>query len=101
MVGLLFRLAVIALIGYVVWRVMIPRYAVRIVIGNQGIKYHKGLSKANEEDVLAYFEKHRSFDGDVTILAARHADGDLRLVFRGQVDPHTQQQIREFLITVI
>lgn len=101
MLGFSIRLAVIALVVYVVWRMVFPRYTLKIVIGKQGIKHHKGLSKANQTSVLKYFEKHRSFDGDVSIFATRQTDGDLRLVFKGQVEPGTRQQIRDFLTTVM
>ena len=101
MLGFFIRLTAIALVGYVVWRMMRPRYTLEIVIGKQGIKHHKGLPKAHETCVLEFFQKHRSFDGNVTICAMRQPDGYLRLVFKGQVDPGTRQQIRNFLITVM
>ncbi len=101
MLGFLIRFTAIAVIGYVVWRMMRPRYTLKIVIGKQGIKHHKGLPKAHESSVLKYFEKHRSLDGDVTICAKREADGYLRFVFKGDVDPATRQQIQDFLFTVL
>ncbi len=101
MLGFFIRLTAIALIGYVVWRMIRPRYTLKIVIGKQGIKHHKGLPKAHKTSVLKFFEKHRSFDGNVTICAMRQPDGYLRLIFKGEVDPGTRQQIRNFLITVM
>ena len=101
MLGFIIRLTAIVLIGYVVWRMLRPRYALKIVIGKQGIKYHEGLPKAHKTSVLEFFEKHRSFDGNITICAIRQSDGHLRLVFKGQVDPGVRQQIRNFLITVM
>jgi len=103
MLGLFIRLIAIALVGYVVWRVwrmMCPRYTFQIVIGKQGIEHYKGLPKAHESSVLEFFDKHRSFDGNVSICAMRQPDGYLRLVFKEQVDPDTRQQIRNFLVTV-
>jgi len=101
MFGFLIRLLAIALVGFVVWQVMRPRYAVRIVIGKQGIKHHKGLPAAYETTMLEFFEKHRSFDGDVTICATRQTDGYLRLAFKGPVDEGMRQQVRNFLMTVM
>lgn len=101
MLTLFIRLAVIALIGYVLWRIFQPRYDVRIVIGKKGIKHHEGLPKAHRATVLEFFEEHRSFDGNVTICAMRQPNGYLRLVFKGQVDPGVRQQIRNFLNTVM
>lgn len=101
MLGLFIKLTAIALIGYGVWRMMHPRYTLEVVIGKQGINRHKILPKALETSVLEFFEKHRSFEGNVTIRAIRQPDGYLRLVFKGQVDAATRQQIRNFLMTVM
>ena len=101
MVGFAIRIIAIALIGYGVWRILRPRYTLKIVIGKRGIKHHEGLPKAHKAYVLEFFEKHRSLDGNVTICAMRQRDGYLRLVFKGHVDPGTKQQIRNFLITVM
>ena len=101
MSGFLIKLAAIMLIGYVVWRAMRPRYTVKIVVDEQGIKHHEGLPKACERTVLEFIEKNLSPEGKVTICASRQPNGYLRLDFRGQLDSGTRQRIRNFLITVI
>ena len=42
------RIAVVALVVYVIWRVLRPRYAVRIVMDEHGIKQQVGLSQSQE-----------------------------------------------------
>ena len=101
MLGFVIRLVVIALIGYVIWRVMRPRYDLRIVIDEYGIKYHEGLPKSHERQVLKFLENDLSFIGKVTIFARRQPDGYLKFGFKGQIDPGTRQQIRNFLISVM
>jgi len=101
MIDLIIRFVVIVLIRYVVWRVIRPRYAVRIVIDDQGIKYHHGLPAAHEREVLEFLQEQLSLDGKLTICANRRADGYLRIFFKGRIAPGTQQQIRNFFNSVM
>ena len=94
------RIAVFALVGYVVWRMLRPRYAVRIEMDEHGIKHHVGLSKAQERKVLEFLQEQIP-DGKLTIYAERAPNGYLRLNIRGHVTPGTRQRIRNFLNTVM
>lgn len=99
MLDSLIKLSVVALISNVIWRAMRPQYSIKIVIDEQGVKHHEGLPKAHQRNVVEFFEKHISVSGKVTICARRQPNGYLRLDFKGQVDPGTQQQIRNFWLT--
>ena len=97
MVGLVFRFVAIGVVVFIVWRLFQPRYSLKIVIGSQGIKHHHGLSKSQQTDVLDFLEKHRSFDGDVTILGRYDSNRFLQLVVKGKLEREAEQRIRNFL----
>ena len=101
MLTLLVRIAVFAFVGYVIWRMMRPRYSVKIVIDDHGIQHHEGLPRAQEKKVLGFLQDDIGVSGKLIICALRQPNGYLRLNFKGHVDPGTQQQIRNFLNTVM
>lgn len=94
------RIAVFALVVYVVWRMLRPRYAVRIVMDEHGIKHHVGLSKAQERKVLEFLQEQMP-DGKLTIYAEREPNGYLRLNIRGHITPGMRQRVRNFLNSVM
>jgi hypothetical protein len=101
MVPFIIRFVVIALICYVVWCVIRPRYAVRIVIDDQGIKYHHGLPAAHEREVLEFLQEQLTLERELTICVNRQPGGYLRISFKGQIPPGTRQQIRNYLNSVM
>ena len=101
MLTLFVRFAVIALIGYVLWRIFRPRHGARIVIDQHGVKHHEGLPRSHRREILEFMDELPPLDGTLTVCAQREPNGYLRLDFRGRVDPGTRQQIRNFLNTVM
>ena len=101
MLGLLIRVAAIALIGYIVWSMMRPRYHVRIVMDEHGIKYHEGIPKGHQSQVLEFLDDEVAPSGKLTIYARHQPDGYLRVDFRGHIDTATQQRIRNVLINAM
>ena len=101
MLGLFIRFAAIALIGYIVWRVMRPRYDVRIVMDEHGIKHHEGLSKRQQSQVLEFLQDEVAPGGQLIIYAAHQRDGYLRVDVRGHIDAATRQRIRSVLINAM
>ncbi len=101
MLGVFIKLAAVVGIAYVAWRVMRPRYAMKIVMDENGIKHHEGLAKRQEKQVLEFLREQVQPVRKLTIYGARHPNGYFRLVFKGQIDPGTQQRIRNFMLTVM
>lgn len=92
---------IIAAIGYLAWRMMNPRHAIRIVIDEHGIKHHQGLPKAHERDVLGFLQQHLAPEGRLTICADRQPSGYFRLYFKGSIAPGEQQQVRNLFNSVL
>ncbi len=101
MLDSLIKIAVVALIGYVVWRMMRPQHSVVIVMDKNGIQNHKGLPRGQAKRVIQFLEDHVSPDGKLTIYADRQPNGRLRLNFKGPIDSGMQQQVRNFFINVL
>ena len=96
------KLAAFVAVTYVVWRMLTrPRHAVSIVIDKNGIKHHRGLPKGQEARVLGFLEEQLAPQGKITINADRQPEGHLRLYFTGPIDPGAQQQVRNFLNSVM
>jgi hypothetical protein len=91
------RIAIVALIGGFLWLIFRPRHAITIVMDAGGVKSHKGLPKRHERKVLEFLERHVATGGPLVIYADRRRGG-LRLQFRGDIAPGTQQQIRNFFL---
>ena len=101
MPNLVINLLAVAAVGYIVWRIMSPKPAMRIVIDADGVKYHEGLPKSQESNVLAFLQQHLTPDGKLTICGSRQPGGYVRLSFKGPIDPGRQQQIRNFFNSIM
>ena len=101
MLGVIIRVGALALIGYFIWLALRPRYAVEIVMDEHGIKRHRGLSKGQEAKVIDFLREQVTPEGRLGIYAIRQPNGYLRLHFKGNIDPGTRQQIRNFFINVL
>ena len=88
-------------VGLLLWRVYRPRYRVKIVLDESGVRHHQGLAQAQQQRVIGFLQEHIAAEGKLTIYVAREPSGRMRVDCRGAIDPGTQQQIRNFLMTVI
>jgi hypothetical protein len=75
---------------------MRPNHAIKIVVDQQGVKFHKGLPKVHQHEVLDFFEKTLAIDGKLTIYGDGRQSGYWQLIFKGQIDAGKQHQIRNF-----
>jgi len=93
----LFTIAILLAAIFIVWQIVRPKYPLRIVVDGGEVKSHQGVAQAQVRRVVEFFEHDVSFDGKVTVVGARDAQGVLRIRFRGDIDQGTAQQIRNFL----
>jgi len=101
MPNLLVDLIGVALAGWIIWLVLRPKYAFRIVVDQRGVRHHRGLPKGQQREVLRFLQDEVSLDGRTTICANRQTTGQLRFNFKGRINPGAQQQIRNFLNSVL
>ncbi len=94
-------LLLIAVVAFLAWGAFRPRCALHIVIGRDRAIRHSGIPKGRVGQVLAFLTNDVSLAGKVAILGTRSREGQLRITFRGRVDPGTQQRIRNFLKMVL
>jgi hypothetical protein len=97
----LIQIVVVAIVAYIVWRLMQPKYPIRIVMENRRVEHHEGLPKAQEGSVLAFLRNDLECDARLVISAARRPNGGLLLDIKGPIEPGKRQQIRNFLNTML
>ena len=91
------RIAAFMVVGFIIWCIIRPRYAIRIIAGPGGVTKCDGISKVQKSQIAAFFRENMALDAEVTVLANRDSRGSLRVQVRGTHDPGIKQQIRNFL----
>lgn len=88
-------------LALVIWFAVRPKWAVRIVADADGVRLLAGVPRSKRQTVLDFLTRELAIQDRVTIRALRQPDGYLRLQVRGLVEPGAEQQVRNFLNTVI
>ena len=89
-------IVVLGIAGWLAWSALGRRYALRIVLDEEGVRSHRGLAKARQSEVIEFLERHVAVEGRAVILGVPVQGGKLRLHFRGKIHSGSQQQIRNF-----
>ena len=92
------RLAVLAIMVFIAWRLLRSRWAFTIVVDNTGVRSHAGIKTPQQRRLLSLFQRTRFVEGRVTIRGRTDKDGQLQLTFIGPIDDATKQQVRNFLV---
>lgn len=95
-IDLVIKAVVVVGVCLVVWRVLQPRYDVKIVLVPDGIKQVDGVPQKLRRELDEFLEQNLPAEGKVVIGGRRQQGGRLRLVFRGPVDGGQQQRFRNF-----
>lgn len=95
-IGLLIRVAVIAGVAFVIWRILQPKYDVRIVIAPDGIREVTGVARGLRGEIERFLQENLPEEGKVIIGGIRQPNGRMRLVFRGPINQARQQRFRNF-----
>lgn len=90
------KAAIVAGICFIVWRVIQPKYDVKIVLTPAGIKVVDGVPRKLRGELDEFLEQNLPKEGRVVIGGRRQEGGRLRLVFRGPFDQGQQQRVRNF-----
>jgi hypothetical protein len=92
------RLAVLAIMGFITWRLLRMRWAFTIVVDNTGVRSHAGIKTPQQRRLLSLFQRTRFVEGKVTIRGRTDKNGQLQLAFIGPIDDATKQQVRNYLV---
>jgi len=92
------RLAVLAIMAFIAWRLLRSRLAFTIVVDNTEVRSHAGIKTPQQRRLLSLFQRTRFVEGRVTIRGRTDKDGQLQLTFIGPIDDATKQQVRNFLV---
>jgi len=95
-IGLVIKAAIIGGVGFVIWRVLQPKYDVRIVLTSEGVQQLDGVAKRLRQEVGEFLEQNLPESGTVVVGGIRQPGGRLRLVFGGPIDSGQQQRFRNF-----
>lgn len=94
--GFVIRVAIVGAVGFVVWRVLQPKYDVKIVLTPEGVQRVEGIAKRLRYEVDDFLQQNLPRQGTVVVGGVRQTGGRLRLVFRGPIDNGQQQRFRNF-----
>lgn len=100
MQSIVIKLALTGLIGWVLYRVFVPRPAVRLVITSAGLISSRGAPAHIIRELESFFSRDVVVVAKVVILGDHDSRGQMRFRFRGLIDQGTQQQIRNYLQTL-
>lgn len=91
------RIAVIAVIGYVLWQLLRPKWAFTIVVDRSGVRSHSGITTPQQQRLLELLQKTRFIEGRVKVCGRNDENGRLQLRFFGNISDDARQQIRNFI----
>ncbi|MBP85961.1 MAG: hypothetical protein CMJ64_04460 [Planctomycetaceae bacterium] len=95
------KAAIIGGVGFVIWRVLQPKYEIGIVLTPEGVRRVDGVDKRLRHEVEEFLQQNLPEQGKVVIRGIRQPGGRLRLVFRGPVHEGQQQRFRNFLLMLL
>lgn len=97
--ALLLRGILLGIIGYVFWRLLRPRCAIRIVVDQDGVKSHTGLPRSSHATILNWIARRVVTERRITICVTHGRDGRPKISFSGPIDQDTEQLVRNFLLS--
>ena len=95
------RIAILATVGFGLWKFLRPEWAFTIVADESGVRSHDGISTPQQQRLLELFYKIRFVEGRVKVQGRYDRDGRLQLRFSGRISDETKQQIRNFIVNEI
>ena len=98
LIAWLIKIAFVAVILWLAWTAFRPRYALKIVVDEDGVQYSTGLPAAKKKQIVGFLENDVEIENRVTILGVRGRDRTVRYEFRGPLHPSIQQRIRNYLL---
>ena len=98
---MLLKIGIVAAVLFVVWKVLQPKYNLKIVVNAGTVQEIQGVAKGKQAELTEFLEKDLATSNRFVIFGQRQANGRLQLRFRGQVDVGKQQQIRNYLLLIL
>lgn len=95
------NLLILGFVGVVVWLIVRSRFDFKIVVKPDEVHCRGAISLAQQRKIRTFFEDSAPVTGKVTVLGRRAKNGRLALTFRGLPDRGRQQQVRNFLLTLL
>ncbi len=94
----------IVFLGVVGWLTLLsirPKFAIRLVIEDSTLVQSHGISLRVKSQIEAFLKQDLDDSGKAIVTANPDAKGRMKFKFRGKMDSGTQQQIRNFLLTIL
>jgi hypothetical protein len=88
----------VAVFVAIVWWATRPRYGFSIRMDGE-VATFRGVAEARQQRIKHFLVNECGLVGPLRIDGGKSRGGGLRLRFRGDIDPGTQQRIRNFLLT--
>lgn len=83
------------------WWLLRPRFDFVITVSQGTVTCRGSLPESKLNSIKHFLSHDVQFDQPVKICGRRQPNGRFRLQFHGEVGPGTQQQIRNYLLTVL
>ena len=96
---LILRGLLLAVIGAVIWKFLQPRCLMKIVVGPDGVKSHRGIPAGKQSVILDFVARQVVTDRAAAICVCQDSDGRPAVRFSGTLDDDTQQRLRNFLLS--
>ncbi len=93
-------LMLLVMLAVVVWFLLQPRCDFRIRSNGDMVVTSGKLSRSQRAQIVHFFMHDLALNDRIRVRGTRHRNGRLQLTVRG-ADPGTQQQIRNFLHTLL
>ena len=93
----------IILIGLalLLWKLLTPKTIFLIKVNQQYFKFKGHLPESKLARIKEFFVNDVQADRPLVVLGVKKGNSRIELRFRGNVDPGTKQQIRNFLLTLL
>lgn len=95
------RFAILAAVGFGLWKFVRPKWAFTIVVDDSGVRSHQGISTPQQHRLLEMFQKTRFVEGRVKVCGRHDQNGQLELRFSGKLSDEARQQIRNFIVNEV
>ncbi|WP_417847185.1 hypothetical protein [Thalassoglobus sp.] len=91
----------LGLAGWFVLAAIRPKSAIRLVIEGSTLVDSYGISSRARSQIETFVKQDLDYTGKLRVTGNSDSKGRVHLKFRGRIDSGTQQQIRNFLLTIL
>ncbi|QDT33089.1 hypothetical protein Mal48_23410 [Thalassoglobus polymorphus] len=97
LIGIVF----LGIAGWFVLSAIRPKSAIRLIIEGSNLVDSHGISSRARSQIETFVKQDLDYTGRLKVTGNPDSRGHVHLKFRGRIDSGTQQQIRNFLLTIL